>query len=218
MAAIELLTPLDQFLGRPFGTSAVYCRPGSAAHPGCGPVGTRCAGPGGRFEARRMSIILAAVASVLAALLEISVIPGLTSVGQPNLVFLITVVVTMMIGVEEGLTVAFLGGLMTDLLLPGHQLGGTSLVLLGMSGVTATIGRFLPQRRVIVAAVLVLVLAMVFQPLEILVLAATAGTPATVDLTGMLPPAIVDALLAIPVAVILRSAWLRYGAHDRIEW
>lgn len=165
-----------------------------------------------------MSILLAAVASVLAALLEISVMPGLTSVGQPNLVFLITVVVTMMIGVEEGLTVAFLGGLMTDLLLPGHQLGGTSLVLLGISGVTATVGRFLPQRRVAVAAVLVLVLAMVVQPLEILVLAATAGTPATFDLVGMLPPAIVDALLAIPAAGILRLVWLRYGAHDRIEW
>jgi len=165
-----------------------------------------------------MSIILAAVASVLAALLEISVIPGLTSVGQPNLVFLITVVVTMMIGVEEGLTVAFLGGLMTDLLLPGHQLGGTSLVLLGMAGVTAIVGRLLPQRRVAVAAVLVLVLAMVVQPLEVLVLAATAGTPATVDLGAMLPSAIVDALLAIPAAGILRLAWLHYGAHDRIDW
>jgi rod shape-determining protein MreD len=165
-----------------------------------------------------MSIILAAVASVLAALLEISVIPGLTSVGQPNLVFLVTVVVTMMIGVEEGLTVAFLGGLMTDLLLPGHQLGGTSLVLLAMAGITATVGRFLPQRRVAVATVLVLVLAMVFQPLEILVLAATAGTPATLDPVGMLPTSIVDAILAIPAAGILRFAWLRYGAHDRIEW
>ena len=165
-----------------------------------------------------MSIILAAVASVLAALLEISVMPGLTSVGQPNLVFLITVVVTMMIGVEEGLTVAFLGGLMTDLLLPGHQLGGTSLVLLGMSGVTATVGRFLPQRHVAVAAVLVLVLAMVVQPAQVLILAATAGTPATVDLVAMVPAAVVDALLAIPMAGILRLAWLRYGAHDRIEW
>ena len=67
-------------------------------------------------------------------------------------------------------------------------------------------------------AVLVLVLAMVFQALEILVLAATAGTPASFDLGGMLPPAIVDALLAIPAAAILRFAWLRYGAHDRIEW
>jgi rod shape-determining protein MreD len=165
-----------------------------------------------------MSILLAAVASVLAALLEISVIPGLTNVGQPNLVFLITVVVTMMIGVEEGLTVAFLGGLMTDLLLPGHQLGGTSLVLLGVAAITAIAGRFLPQRRVVVAAVAVLLLALVVQPLQILVLAATAGTPAAVDPVGLIPPAIVDALLAIPLAAGLRLAWLRYGAHDRIEW
>ena len=49
-------------------------------------------------------------------------------------------------------------------------------------------------------------------------LAATAGTPATVDPTALIPPAIADALLAIPLAAILRIVWVRYGAHDRIEW
>jgi rod shape-determining protein MreD len=165
-----------------------------------------------------MSISLAAVAGVLAALLEISVVPGLTSFAQPNVVFIIAVVATMMIGVEEGLAIAFFGGLMTDLLLPGRQLGGTSLVLLSMVAATAVIGRLLPPRRVSAAVLLVLVLALLVQPLEILVLAATAGTPAAFDPLHLLPSVVVDALLAAPLAAALRLGWLRYGAHERMEW
>lgn len=165
-----------------------------------------------------MSISLAAIAGVLAALLEISVVPGLTSFGQPHLVFIITVVTTMMVGVEEGLAIAFLGGLMTDVLLPGHQLGGTSLVLLLMAAATALLDRLLPPRRISAAVVLVFALAFVLQPALILVLAATAGTPALIDPISLVPSALVDGLLAIPVAGALRLLWLRYGAHDRMEW
>jgi rod shape-determining protein MreD len=165
-----------------------------------------------------MSLSVAAVAGVLAALLEISVVPGLTSFAQPNVVFIIAVVATMMIGVEEGLAIAFFGGLMTDLLLAGHQLGGTSLVLLSMTAVAAVVSRLLPPRRVSPAVVVVLLLALVVQPLQVLILAATAGTPATIDPLNLLPSAVVDALLAAPLAAALRLGWLRYGAHERMEW
>ena len=82
-----------------------------------------------------MSIPLAAVGAVVVALLEVSVLSELTIAGiKPDLIFIFSITATMMIGIEVGLTWAFVGGLMLDLLTPGRQLGASSLVLLLLVG------------------------------------------------------------------------------------
>jgi len=167
-----------------------------------------------------MSLPVAAVGAVVAALLETSVLPDLAPAGlKPDLVFVLTIVATMMIGVEDGLTWAFLGGLMLDILLPERAPGGTSFVLLACAGLAALIARVLPQRRIPIAVAAVFVLSWVYQLLSVVVLSATSGLgvpdPRLQLLIGI---ALINATLAIAAAAVARWAWLRYGAHDRMEW
>ncbi|MGZ3585829.1 MAG: rod shape-determining protein MreD [Candidatus Limnocylindrales bacterium] len=165
-----------------------------------------------------MSIPLAAVGAVVAALLETSVVPGITSVGKPDILLVCTIVATMMLSIEDGLTWAFLGGLMTDFLLPGRQLGATSLTLLLMAGAAAVVARIFPQRRVLTTVAAVFLLSWVYEALIIVVLAATSGTPAPIEPLALAPSVIVNTVLAIPLAAIAQLLWLRFGAHDRAEW
>ncbi|HET7677352.1 MAG TPA: rod shape-determining protein MreD [Candidatus Limnocylindrales bacterium] len=167
-----------------------------------------------------MSLPLAAVGAIVAALLETSLLPGLGgAVPKPDLVFAMTIVAAMMMGVEDGLTWAFLGGLMLDVLLAERALGATSMVLLVCAGLAIVAARLLPQRRVVLVAASVLVLSIVYQSLVLLVLSATTdlampGSPVAM----MLPSALLDAALALPAAAAARWLWLRLGEHDRIEW
>ena len=166
-----------------------------------------------------MSIPLAAVGAVVVALLEVSVLSELTISGiKPDLIFIFSITATMMIGIEVGLTWAFVGGLMLDLLTPGRQLGASSLVLLLLVGAVVIVARFLPQRRVLIATGAVFVFAWAYLILEELVLGATTGLDPQVDWPEALGGALVDAAIALPVAAVMRLLSLRFGVSDRVEW
>ena len=82
-----------------------------------------------------MTLPLAAVGALVAALLETSVLPELQIGGtKPDLVLVLAIVATMIMGVEDGLVWAFLGGLMLDVLVPGRPLVATTFVLLLVVG------------------------------------------------------------------------------------
>lgn len=166
-----------------------------------------------------MSIPFAAAGAVLAALFETSVLPGVMIAGaKPDLVFVLSIVATMMIGVEDGLTWAFIGGLMLDFLLPDRAVGMTSLVLLGLVGVAVVLGHFVPSRRIAVTALVVFLLSFAYQALVIVLLAVTSGTSDRIALGALVPSAVLDGLVALVAGALARTAWLRLGAHDRIEW
>ncbi|MGH2467115.1 MAG: rod shape-determining protein MreD [Candidatus Limnocylindrales bacterium] len=166
-----------------------------------------------------MSIPFAAVGAVLAALIETSVLPELAIAGvRPDLVFVLAIVVTMTIGIEDGLTWAFLGGIMLDLLVPGRRLGITALILLVLAGVAIAIGRLLPGRRVPVVGAAVLVLSVCYQVLVIESLAATTGTTAPLAMGTIGPTAAFDLVVGLAAAASGRWLWERFGAHERIEW
>ena len=166
-----------------------------------------------------MSIPLAVVGAVIAALLETSVLPELTIAGaKPDLVLVLAVATTTMIAVEDGFAWAFVGGLMLDLLTPARQLGATSLALLLLVGAATLAGRIVPHRRVATTVLLVAPLAVGYQFLMAAVLGFTTGVSATPGLGAIVPVVVLDALLAIPVALGLQMLWRRFGADDRIEW
>ncbi|HEX5466920.1 MAG TPA: rod shape-determining protein MreD [Candidatus Limnocylindrales bacterium] len=166
-----------------------------------------------------MSIPFAAVGAVLAALIETSVLPQLAVAGiRPDLVFVLAIVATMTIGVEDGLTWAFLGGIMLDLLVPERRLGMTALLLLILAGIAIAMARLLPGRRVAVVGAAVFVLSICYQVLVIESLAAFTGTTSTLEAGSIVPTAVLDLIIGLLAAAAGRWLWLRFGQQDRIEW
>lgn len=166
-----------------------------------------------------MSLPFAAVGAVVAALIETSVLSELASAGlRPDLVFVLAIVVTMVVGIEEGLTWAFLGGIMLDLLVPDRRLGMTALILLLLAGVAIAVGRALPGRRIAVVGVAVFGLSICYQVMVIEALAATSGTTAPLDGWMILPRAVADLVVGLLAAAAGRALWLRFGRSDRIGW
>ena len=115
----------------------------SFAHPSSG----RARGRGSTHE---MRLTLAAVGAVVAALLQLTIVPYL-SIGdaQPDLVLVFAVVATTAGTVEAGLISAFIGGLMIDLLAP-RPLGMTAFMLVVSVGIAAVLGRALDRVRLVV--------------------------------------------------------------------
>jgi rod shape-determining protein MreD len=166
-----------------------------------------------------MSLTLAAVGAVVAALLQSTVVPYLQIGGaRPDLVLIYAVIVTVVVGIDHGLAAAFFGGLAIDVLAP-RPIGSTAFVLLLVVGGAAVIGRLLARGRALSTVVAVFVLAIV-GPLVFLVVYGALRGPIPVDdpLLSVIPDAVystVIAALAGPAAVALHR---RYFEHERIDW
>ncbi len=167
-----------------------------------------------------MSLALAAVGAIVAALLETSVAPYLLIGGvKPDLVLTFATVFTVTVSAEGGFVLAFLGGLMLDMLIaPAHPVGTTMAPLLIAAGVAALVARFLGRNQIATAVIATFVLTFVYQVLFALLLRALIGGVSPSGISAMLPIAIENTVLAFPLAAIAHWAWLRYGARDRIEW
>lgn len=167
-----------------------------------------------------MSLPLAAVGAVLAALLESSVLPELTIVGaKPDAVFVMAVVAAMLVGVEEGLVWAFLGGLMLDLILPERPVGVTTFSLLVVTGIAVVAARLAGQNRRLGAVLLTFVLSFVYEALTIGLLSATTGVhPASISMTVIGLTAVINTILAFIVATLVRWYLIRYAPAERADW
>lgn len=167
-----------------------------------------------------VSLPLAAVGAVLAALLETSVFSEVRPFGvKPDLVFVLAIIAAMVVGVEEGLLWAFLGGLMLDMLSAERPVGSTTLALLLVTGLAVVAARFVPQTRVLLPTLAVFVLAWVYHLVGFALLSTTTGAAMVPDpQTMLLPLALLDAAVGLAVALVARSLWLRYGQQDRLEW
>ena len=168
-----------------------------------------------------MSLALAAVGAVVAALLETSVAPYLLIGGvKPDVVLICAIVYTVTVGAEGGFIWAFFGGLFLDMLMaPSRPVGGTVVALLVATGLAAAAARFLGRSRVATAVGATFALTFVYQAVFAGLLAATEGVfPLPDPLGTILPIALENAIVALPAAAVARWAWLRFGVHDRIEW
>ncbi len=166
-----------------------------------------------------MSLTLAAVGSVIAALLELTVAPYLrVGAAQPDIVLVLAIVWTMVVGFEGGLVWAFLGGLMIDLLAP-RPLGSTAFILLLCVGAAAVIRRFVTRARYVSPVVTVFVLALLSPVLFVVIYGMLRGPiPANDPIAMSLPRAVYDALIAAalaPLGILLQT---RFGEQDRIDW
>jgi rod shape-determining protein MreD len=167
-----------------------------------------------------MSLLIAAVGAILAAVVESSVFTQLPIGGvKPDLVFALTIAVAMVMGFEDGMVMAFVGGLMLDLLLPERPVGSSVLTLLVVTGVALLVARATEPPRLIVIALTTFALSFVYQALLLMLLALTTGIAiGSWPLPSFALIGLLNALIAILSAWLMRALLLRFGPAERADW
>jgi rod shape-determining protein MreD len=159
-----------------------------------------------------MTLLVAAIAATVAAIVELTVTPYLrVGDAQPHLVFVFAVVWTVAVSLDSGLVWAFVGGLVLDTLAQ-RPLGTTAFALLIVVGATAVIGRSLSRIRPVVAIIATLLLSLVYS-MTLVVLFALLRPPSTLTdpLRIVAPGVLYDVVLAAifgPLAVSLRDRFV----------
>jgi rod shape-determining protein MreD len=163
-----------------------------------------------------LTLPFAALGAIVAALLETTVMPEVAIFGvQANLLLTLAVTATVIMGIEDGLVWAFLGGLLVDMLTPARPIGATTFVLLVTVGLAAAGTRFVGQTRA-GALLLVFVLTWAYHLLLLVTLALTEGvTAGSFDLQHLLGAAVLNTLLAIPFVALFVVLERRFGPQDR---
>ncbi len=148
----------------------------------------------------------AALGAIVVALLETTVVPEVAIFGvQANLLLTLAVTATVIMGIEDGLVWAFLGGLLIDMLTPARPIGATTFVLLIVVGIAALSTRFVGQTRA-GAVLLVFALTWVYQLLMLATLKVTEGVAGgSFDLQHVLGAAVINTLLAIPIVALFAA-------------
>jgi rod shape-determining protein MreD len=168
-----------------------------------------------------MTLLIAAVGATVAAILESSVLTQLMVGGviKPDLVFALTVAVAMVLGFEDGMVWAVVGGLLLDMLLADRALGSTTLALLLTTGIALLVARVTARTRTLVVAATVLALSFAYQPLMLVLLALTSGVGITrVPFDSFAVIGVMNAVIAMAAAWVARGLMLRYGPAERIDW
>ena len=166
-----------------------------------------------------MRLTLAAAGAVVAALLQITIVPYLRIGGaQPDLVLVFAVTATIAGSVEAGLISAFIGGLMIDLLAP-RPIGMTAFMLLISVGIAAVIGRTLDRVLYVVPIIAVFLTSMLTSTLYLVLYGALrAPIPVADPVAAMLPTALYSTAVAAvvgPIAIALRR---RSAERERVAW
>ena len=171
-----------------------------------------------------MSLVLAAVGAAVAALIQSSILPFTAAGGAGlDLVLVLAVVWTMMVGLEGGLIWAFLGGLIIDVLLM-RPLGLTSFVLLLAVGAAWLVGRVSPRSSYAMYPIVVATAAItagIVSGLTIVLIGALRGLPPGVGpLSQAVPTGLLAGLAAAviaPVPILIQRR--RFGDDtERVDW
>ena len=166
-----------------------------------------------------MTIPFAALFTLIAALIEATVLPELPIAGATaDLVLVCAVCATIILGVEDGLAAGFLGGLMIDLLIPGRPLGAATLTLLLALSLAIVVARLGGPSRRWLAVGMVVALTPLMHGLMALVLVATEGVPLVFSITTVLVAAFMNGLIAIPIAALFAVIEHRLGSPERVDW
>jgi rod shape-determining protein MreD len=157
--------------------------------------------------------------ALLAALLETTVLPEIPIAGATaDLVLVVAVTATLVLGVEDGLVAAFLGGLLIDMLIPERPLGAGTLSLLLVVGVAAVVAHIAGSSRRWLAVALTVALTPALHLVLTVVLVLTEGQPFVLDPAGLLIAAFMNGLAALAVATLFGALENRFGSTERADW
>jgi rod shape-determining protein MreD len=166
-----------------------------------------------------MHHIIAAALAVAAALVEFTVVPYL-KVGDATLdaTLVIGVIWTIAVGLEAGLTYAFIGGIALDIL-GQRPLGSSAFALLVAIGIASLIGGALSRLRVIAPVVATAVAAPVYQLLLLFSTTVLSAAPFTsAALATVVPSTIYDTIVAALFGPLVMAIMLRRQAQERMDW
>jgi rod shape-determining protein MreD len=166
-----------------------------------------------------MRVTLAALASVAAALFELTIFDHLRIGGaQPHPVLVLGIVWGIAIGFEGGLAVAFVGGLLLDTLAQ-RPLGSSAFSLLLAVGGACLLGAWLGRIKLVAPVIAVFLFSFVNSIVLLGILGALSGPAPIADPVGsVLPGAVYDTVLAAIVAPLLVAIVERRRADDRMDW
>lgn len=166
-----------------------------------------------------MTVPFAALVSLLAALIETTVLPEIPIAGATaDLVLVVAVTAMLVMGIEDGLIAAFVGGLLADMLIPERPLGAATLALLLVVGIAAAVARVAGPSRRWLAVALVVVLTPILHVVLSMILVLTEGAPLSFDFVAILVAAFMNGLIAIPIATFFGALEQRFGVTERVDW
>ena len=166
-----------------------------------------------------MTIPFAALMALLAALIEATVLPEIPIAGATaDLVLVVGVTATLLLGIEDGLVAAFAGGILIDMLIPDRPLGAGTLSLLLVVGIAAAVARVAGPSRRWLAVTLTVVLTPVLHLVLSVILVLTEGAPLSLDPAAMLVAAFMNGLLAFVIAALFGAVQQRFGTAERADW
>ena len=190
---------------------ASYTRPARGLNPPiryCRPLGVPT-----------LTIPFAALAALLAALLETSVTSEIPIAGATaDLVLVCAIAAVLAMGVIDGLVAAFLGGLLVDLLVPGRPLGAATFTLVLMTGLAAASGSILGSNRRLSLAALAFALTVAYEIVLTLVLVLTENAPLSMSPGSIIVAGVMSAILVVPIAAIFSLLERRFGPAERAPW
>jgi rod shape-determining protein MreD len=165
-----------------------------------------------------MTLLLAAVGATVMALLELTVGSYLRiGTGQPHIVLVVGIVVTVGVGLESGLVWAFIGGLVLDVLAQ-RPLGSTGFALLLCVGVTALLGRLFSRLRPLIPILATLILSLPYSmTLFVALNALRTPIPVADPIAVLLPGLAYDTFIAALIGPIAISIHDRRTESERLD-
>lgn len=166
-----------------------------------------------------MSLTLAAVGAIIMALLQSTIVPYLELGGaRPDLLLVYAVIVTIVVGIDHGLTAAFVGGLTIDAL-AARPFGSSAFVLLLAVGGAVLIGRALVRTRALSAIVAVVACSLIAPIVSLVVYGALRNPiPVADPLASIVPNLAYSTGIAVLAGIIATRLHRRYFEHERIDW
>jgi len=104
------------------------------------------------------------------------------------------------------------------MVIPSRPLGVATIAMLLTLGIAFVVARVVGPGRRLVAVGLILVLTAVYHGLFSLVMVLTAGAPVAFDFSAVAVAAVLNVILALPIAGLFGAIERRFGTSERVEW
>jgi rod shape-determining protein MreD len=165
-----------------------------------------------------MGPIFAAVAAAIAAILELTVAARVNAGdAHPQFVLVLAVLLTLIVGFEEGMVWAFVGGLFLDLLAL-RPLGTTVFSLLAVVGLTEAISPMLARAGVARSLVGIAVFTLVFITLTTITTGLLRPPAPSLRFSYLLAAVVVNAVAAMLLALLFGAVRRWWELRARQRW